>query len=48
MGKIFFDVVGTPCFELVRSRECRVRAWWGACLGRARGRRLVWRDLHWG
>lgn len=31
VGKIYFNVVNTECFDLRRERRCARRSWWGSC-----------------
>lgn len=31
IGKVYFNVVNSQCFELKRERICAQRSWWGSC-----------------
>jgi len=31
IGKIYFNILGSKCFEFTESEVCVDRAWWGRC-----------------
>lgn len=32
IGKIYFNILGSKCFEFQETEVCSERSWWGRCL----------------
>ncbi|KAJ8312739.1 hypothetical protein KUTeg_010112 [Tegillarca granosa] len=38
LGDIYFNIMGTKCFEFEYEKVCTSRSWWGGCLKREKRR----------
>jgi secretory phospholipase A2 len=47
VGRMFFEVVNTPCYDWGEEDVCLGRTWWGRCKGYGQQSRLRWVDLYW-
>jgi len=44
VGKMFFNVIRTPCFVFTRKKVCTQKTWWGKCIEHSKEKTAMWRN----